>query len=238
MTQTQRHDVLLAVPARGGSKRLPRKNVLDVHGVPMIVHTIEAAQKTGLAKEVFVCTDDEQIAAIAREVGALVYMIPEEMAADDISSTTPVLKLLEDLEPAYGLSQPDFIFNLQPTSPLRGAEDILGTLEALEQDGADFAVSVTEIDPHYFHWALQQEDSNWRMYFNDQYLKERIYLPTVMRPNGAVKLARTDALVKTGHYFGSPLTVYAMPEERSIHVATDFDLTCVRAIAEKMSSRV
>ena len=229
---TSGKSVLLAIPARGGSKRLRRKNLLDIGGKPMLVHTIEAALRSELSDNVYVCTEDDEIAAVAGGAGANVFRIPPEMAEDDVSSTTPVLELLKSLEGAG--TPPEYIFNLQPTSPLRTGDDIAASLRALTDASADFLVSVTSVDPHYFHWAMAEDSENgWAMYFGKEFLKERIYLPDVFRPNGAIKLAKAGPLKQTANYFGQPMAVYEMPEERSIHVATEFDLTCARAVFEK-----
>lgn len=221
-------DILLAIPARGGSKRLARKNMLAIEGKPMIAHTIEAAQKSGVAEDVYVCTEDDEIADTAKQYGAQVFRIPMEMAADDVSSTTPCLALYDQLT-TQG-AQIDYLFNLQPTSPLRNAEDIKASLEKIRMQGADYLVSVTPIDPHYFHWGLVEADGDWSMYFGTKFLRERIYLPDVYRPNGAIKLAHAKKLRETGNYFGKNMAVYEMPEERSVHIATYFDFLCVQGI--------
>ncbi len=223
--------VLLAIPARGGSKRLPRKNLAMVGGKPMIVHTIEAALASGVAAEAWVCTEDREIARTALDHGAEVFTIPDSMAGDEVSSTVPCLALHDELR-RKGAPH-DLIFNLQPTSPLRTAEDIRRSLGTLLESGADFLVSVTAIDPHYFHWAVVEKEGGWEMYFGRGFLRERTQLPPVHRPNGAIKLARAVRLAETGNYFGKPLAVHPMPEERSIHVATAFDLAC----AETMLAR-
>jgi len=220
--------VLIAIPARGGSKRLPRKNLLPLGGKPMIAWTIEAAIASELSGEVFVCTEDEEIARVAREHGAVVYRIPAAMAGDEVSSTTPCLALYEEL--IRSGRRIDFILNLQPTSPLRNAADIRGAGARILEAGADFLVSVTPIDPHYFHWAVVEKEGGYEMYFGKQFLLERHRLPPVWRPNGAIKLARAARLVEGGNYFGKPLAAYQMPEERSIHVATAFDLACAETM--------
>lgn len=222
--------ILIAIPARGGSVRLARKNLLPIDGIPMIAHTILSARDAALTASVYVCTEDDEIAHEAMRYGASVFRIPASMAGDLVSSTEPCLALHESLQ-ASGDSH-DYIFNLQPTSPLRTAEDIVLSFETLQRQKTDFLVSVTPIDPHYFHWALIQQESRWRMYFGKEFLKERPLLPPVFRPNGAIKLARADALERTRNFFGDSLATYEMPEIRSIHVATDFDLMCVRGIVE------
>lgn len=220
--------VLIAIPARGGSKRLARKNLLPLGRRPMIAHTIEAARKSGLTETVFVCTEDDEIAKTAEEFGAAVHRIPMEMAGDLVSSTSPCLHLAEAL--IREGHKVEYLFNLQPSSPLRTAEDLRESFETLKKSRADFLVSATPIDPHYFHWALKENESGWKMYFGGEFLKERPLLPPVMRPNGAIKLARYDKVKGNGNFFGNPLTIHEMPDERSIHVATSFDYACAQAV--------
>ncbi|MBM4184049.1 MAG: acylneuraminate cytidylyltransferase family protein [Gemmatimonadetes bacterium] len=220
--------VLIAIPARGGSKRLPRKNAAELAGQPMLAYTIRAALESGLSSDVFVCTEDDEIAGVAERYGARVHSIPESMAGDEVSSTVPCLSLRADL--ARLGREFRYMFNLQPTSPLRSAQDLRDSMQRIEESGASFLVSVTAIDPHYFHWAMVPDTSTWRMYFRDEFLRERTQLPPVFRPNGAIKLARTAALIERNNFFGEPLVVHTMPEERSIHVATDFDLRCAEAM--------
>lgn len=224
-------EVLIAIPARGGSKRLHRKNLIAIKGIPMIAYTIRAAIESKITNDVFVCTEDDEIATIAINYGAKVHRIPRELADDEVSSTTPCLDLLDDLE-IKGRKY-EFIFNLQPTSPLRNYKDIKNSLDILLAKKADFLVSTTPIDPHYFHWAMQETNGSWEMYFKKKYLVERTFLPTIYRPNGAIKLGKVEALKQNKNFFGSSLTTYEMPEERSIHVATAFDVACVNGILEQ-----
>lgn len=224
--------ILLAIPARGGSKRLLRKNVLPVGGKPMIAHTIEAARASGLSSEVYVCTEDAEIAQISERFGAKVFPISTTMADDLVSSTTPCLMLAETLVRAG--HEIEWLFNLQPSSPLRNASDIREAHAKILSSQADYLVSATPIDPHYFHWALNAKvkgaDNAWQMYFGKEFLKERPLLPVVQRPNGAIKLARYSVLKTNANFFGDSLTILEMPEERSIHVATYFDYLCAEAM--------
>lgn len=228
---------LLAIPARAGSKRLARKNLALLGGVPMIAHTIQAARASGLSDRVFVCTEDDEIADVSAAHGASVFRIPATMAGDEVSSTVPCLALYDSLV-SEG-APVEYLFNLQPSSPLRTGDDIRAALDSLESAGADFVVSVTPIDPHYFHWALAARPEGWEMYFGAEFHQERTRLPPVSRPNGAIKLGRARKVKETGHFFGRPLEVSEMPEVRSIHVATGFDLTCAQAmLADASVSRV
>jgi len=197
----------------------------------MIIYTIEAAQKANITNNIWVCTDDEEIADLSSNSGTKIYRIPDVMARDDVSSTEPCLALLSHLKQEGEIV--DYIFNLQPTSPLRTSEDIILSLETIKNNKADFLVSVTEIDPHYFHWAMIERENKWQMYFGNKYMKERIYLERTYRPNGAIKVARTKQLINNGNFFGNNLTVYNMREERSIHVGTVFDFKCVEGLLKR-----
>lgn len=227
-------ETLCAIPARGGSKRLPRKNLRLLAGRPLIAYTIEAARHTGLFSDVYVCTDDEEIAGVARSCGALVpFLSPPELCGDLMPSHAPCQNLAAHLA---GQGRPaDVLVCLQPSSPLRSAGDIAAAVTEFRRADCDFTVSITALDPHDFHWAVVPGgDGYWRMYFGSAYVKERPLLPMVYRPNGAVKIARLQVLAKVGNFFGERLTTVEMPPERSIHVATEFDLRlCQFLIGER-----
>jgi len=222
---------LCVIPARRGSKRLPLKNILPLAGKPMLAYSVEAALESGLFDPVFVSTEDEEVGRIAERYGAAVHPRPRELA-DDLASATDVCIDAYQARRAAG-DLYDVIVCLQPSSPLRTAQDIRGAWEKFVASGADFLVSVTPIDPHYFHWAVEEKDAWWQMVFGDKYMTERQLLPPVYRPNGSIKVGRSDELVKHRNFFGPRLTVYEMPEERSLHVATQFDFD----LAEFLLSR-
>jgi len=226
--------MLCAIPARGGSKRLPRKNLRTLAGVPLIAHTIDVAQKSGLFDHVYVCTEDEEIADVARAHGASVpILMPEELCGDLIASHLPCQYLAQHL-PGTRCSV-DTLVCLQPTSPLRSVYDLTSAVKKFQESDLDFLVSVTPVDPHDFHWAVVPNgDDNWRMYFGNEYMKERPLLPPVFRPNGSIKIARLAALARLGHFFGERMGGIETPPERSVHVALEFDLKlCELLLAER-----
>jgi len=225
---------LCAVPARGGSKRLPRKNLRLLGGKPLIAYAIEGARQTGLFERVYVCTDDEEIASVSREYGASVpLLMPEELCSDLVASHLPCQHLAAHLAERGGA--PDTLICLQPSSPLRSADDIEKAVKKFQDHDFDFMVSISALDPHDFHWALVPNGNDyWRMYFGNQYLKERPLLPAVFRHNGSIKIARLTELAKTGHFFGERMGVIETPAERSVHVAVEFDLKlCELLLAEQ-----
>lgn len=226
--------ILCTIPARGGSKRLPRKNLRKLAGKPLIAYTIETAQQSGLFENVYVCTDDEEIAGIAREYNASVpILMPAELCGDLVASHVPCQYLAAHLAKNGRTAQT--LVCLQPTSPLRVADDLRAAMNRFQDHDFDSVVSVTPLDPHDFHWAVVPNgDDYWRMYFGNQYMKERPLLLPVYRPNGSIKIARLKALEQTGHFFGERLGVIETPVERSVHVAVEFDLRlCEQLLSER-----
>ena len=221
---------MCAIPARGGSKRLPRKNLRPLGGIPMVAYSILAALETRLFGEVYVCTEDPEIAEVAVRYGAKVpQLLPEDLCGDLVASHVPCQFLAAEL--AKGGQRFESLLCLQPSSPLRSADDICGAITLFKKGDFDFVVSVTPVDPHYFHWAVVPEvGPYWKMYFGTEFMKERPLLPLVCRPNGSIKIAGLDVLSQVGNFFGDRLGVFETPEERSLHVATEFDLTIGEAI--------
>ena len=195
----------------------------------MIAYSIEAARDSGFG-DVYVCTDDARIAEIAASYGALVpRLMPEDLCGDLVASHVPCQFMASEMARA-GHSF-ESLLCLQPSSPLRSAEDIRGAVELYNKGTSDFVVSVTPIDPHCFHWAVAPAAAPyWKMFFGTHYMKERPLLPVVCRPNGSIKIAKLSALGKAGNFFGERLAVFETPEVRSVHVATEFDLTICKAI--------
>lgn len=217
--------IFCAIPARGGSKRLPRKNVRQLANKPLIAYSIEVARNSGLFSSAYVCTDDEEIAQVALRLGARVdELVPAELCGDLVPSHVPCRYVMQKTAQRTGETF-NWLLCLQPTSPLRDGSDLHNAVRISDEAECDFVVSVTPLDPHDFHWAVvPEDDGNWKMFFGSQYMKERPLLPPVYRPNGSIKLARVEALDRFGHFFGTRMKVVETPPERSVHVATEFDL--------------
>jgi CMP-N,N'-diacetyllegionaminic acid synthase len=224
--------MICTIPARGGSKRLPRKNVRELAGRPVIAYSIESALETELFEKVYVCTEDEQIAGVAKQFGAIVpELVPPDLCGDLVASHIPCQYIAARLP---GHEQIDSLMCLQPSSPLRSAQDIRDAVEKFSEGQFDSVVSVTPVDPHDFHWAVVPgEGAYWKMFFGKQYLKERPLLPPVYRPNGSIKVAKLTALAEIGHFFGERMGVIETPSERSVHVAVEFDLKLCETILRR-----
>ena len=141
-------NVLGIIPARGGSKSVPGKNIALVAGKPLIYYTIRAAKRSGFMDRIVVSTDSAEIRDVAKDLGAEVpFLRPPELARDDTPGVEPVLHMLEELAEREGYHC-DYMMKLQPTSPLRTAEDIRGTMNVIKRTGAEAVVSVTPVSQH------------------------------------------------------------------------------------------
>lgn len=138
--KTEKNKILAIIPARGGSKRLPGKNIKPLLGKPLIAYTIQAAQGSRLLDKIVVSTEDSAIAAISKEFGAEIIERPEELAQDDSKSIDVVLHTLDYLARKNYI--PDVCVFLQPTSPLRDSQDIDAAIEMFLKNKAATAISV------------------------------------------------------------------------------------------------
>jgi len=221
--------MIALIPARGGSKGLPRKNLLLMHGKPLIAHTIEAALKSTAIDRVIVSTDDEEIACVARQYGAEVpFMRPSELASDAASSQDVMLHALQVLQ-EHGVAIHDFCL-LQPTSPLRIATQIDAAAELFFDKRADSVLSVTQYD-HPVQWAVSIADTG-KIDARELVLETRRQdLIPYYRPNGAIYIFKADFFrLCGGVYLGEESYGYVMPPEHSLDIDTPLDFVIAEAI--------
>lgn len=216
--------VLALVPARGGSKGLPGKNIIDLGGKPLIAWTIEAARASRYVDEVVVSTDSEEIAAVARWHGAEVpFMRPAALAGDQASSFDTLLHAIDWYEnngPAI-----DLLLWLQPTSPLRTSEHIDGALRFYADRQAAAVVSVCETDHHPWWSNTLAEDGSMRDFLRPEALNtNRQDLPPFYRLNGAIYLGEPQFLKRNGSFYGERTFAYIMPRRHSVDIDDAMDL--------------
>jgi CMP-N-acetylneuraminic acid synthetase len=199
-------------------------------------YTIRACIESRIFDKVYVATDSREYADLAVKAGACVpFLEPPEMAGDTVGSSVPLLYFYNKLI-QKGMAECKYLWCMQPSSPLRTSGDIKRACQIISSSPeCDFLVSTTLIDPHYFHWALEKRDDNFSsLYFGENMLVDRSLLkPVVFRPNGAIKVARPEALIKQGNFFGPSLMTMDMPENRSVHVRTAFDFNLCEYILER-----
>ncbi|MEW6693643.1 MAG: acylneuraminate cytidylyltransferase family protein [Pseudomonadota bacterium] len=212
--------VVALIPARGGSKGVPGKNLRDLGGKPLVAWTIEAARQAECIDEVVVSSDDDTILKVARQWGAAVpFVRPAALARDDTPGIDVVLHALEHLPHAH------WVVLLQPTSPLRTAQDIEAALARCWEARAPACVSVSEVDTPPGWMFRLSDDGRLRAILPERERPlRRQDAPTLYALNGAVYVARADWLRHARTFLTDETVAYRMPPERSIDIDTPLDL--------------
>lgn len=215
--------ILAIIPARGGSKGLPGKNIRETAGKPLIAWSIEAARQSCFVDEVIVSTDCEKTAQIAKLWGGHVpFLRPPELATDTAKGMDVILHALSWRQ---ALSPPiDLILVLQPTSPLRTAEDIDQAIALFFTKNAKVVVSVCPVDHHPWWSNTLPEDGNMGDFLRPEVINtNRQELPPFYRLNGAIYLADAPFLHETQSFMTSETYAYVMPLECSVDIDTLLD---------------
>lgn len=217
---------IAVITARSGSKGLKDKNIKLLNGKPLMAYTIEAARQSGCFDCVHVSTDSEAYAEIAREYGAEVPFLRDEELASDTSSSWDVMRSVMHRYQQCGRHF-DQAMLLQPTSPLRTAEDIQEIFKLMEDKKAKVVVGVCEMD-HSPLWSnTLPEDGNMNGFQTQAFLIPRQQLPVYYRINGAAYLIDVDYLMENGQLYGKDSYAYVMPKERSVDIDDQFDFLLV-----------
>lgn len=221
--------ILAIIPARGGSKGLPRKNILPLLGKPLIAWTIEAALASNVIDHVFVSTDDDEISAISKTFGAQVLRRPAELATDTASSDALITHAIREVD-IIGLCF-THVCLLQPTSPLRTYEHIHAAVTILENENSGCVISVFK--PKYSiakAYQLLSDGTLVGLFSLDAPYTARQKLPEAFFPNGAIYLfSRNDFLIKNQIPRDS-ITPYVMQEADSIDIDDQKDLEIAQKI--------
>ena len=217
--------ILGLIPARGGSKGLPRKNIKLLLGKPLIAWTIEQTLASKFLDRVIVSTDDKEIAEISKKYGAEIpFMRPKELAEDNAKGIEVVLHAIDWFRENYKRKQYDLIMLLQPTSPLRKSEDIDKAIELLFLKEAKAIVSVCEVDHHPLWGNTLPEDGCMKDFIRREVMnKNRQELPIFYRLNGAIYLAYCNYIKERKSFFGEKTFSYIMPRERAIDIDNEID---------------
>ena len=213
--------VLGLIPARGGSKGVPRKNIRLLGGTPLIGHTIEVAKQAEHIDRIIVSTEDEEIANVARELGAEVpFMRPPALAQDD-TPTLPVVQHAIETLTAKG-ERPDAVCVLQATFPFRTAADVDACIEKLRAKDADCVITVHRI-PHRYnpHWIyVQNDDGTLRLSTGESApIPRRQSLPAAFRRSGSVYVTRSDVVME-GSLYGERIVPHETPSEDTCDIDT------------------
>jgi len=228
--------VLAVIPARGGSKSVPRKNIRPVCGKPLIAYTIETALAARhLFHRVIVSTDDKEIAEVARRYGAEVpFMRPTELAGDDVPMV-PVLQHAVRFVEQQDDVRLHWVCLLQPTDPFRTVEDIEEAMRLAQAGGCDSVISVVQV--FSVHPILMKRIADGRLLpyciEEKEGTRRQDYQPPAYMRNGAIYLTRRDVLMERNSIWGTVIRPYVMPPERSVGVDSELDLKLVEILMEE-----
>ncbi|MDU9020994.1 acylneuraminate cytidylyltransferase family protein [Pseudomonas corrugata] len=226
-------DILAIVPARAGSKRLPGKNLLGLHGKPLIRWTLEAALESKVIDQVVVSSDDNAILAEGKRLGLHTIRRPVYLASDTATTVDVLIHALESL--AKEEIRPARLMLLQPTSPLRKAEDICQSVQRMDDTKAESIISVCRCE-HSPLWSnTLGADGFMGDFLRPEILNQRSQdLPVYYRLNGAIYLAKTESFLREGGFFMSDSQAFIMPTERSIDIDTHLDFKMCEYLCEAL----
>lgn len=217
--------ILGLIPARGGSKGVPRKNVLEVNGRPLIAWTIDEAKKSKYIDRLILSSEDAEIIETAKRFGCEApFVRPAELSRDETPGIDPVLHAVGAVE---GF---DYLVLLQPTSPLRIAGDIDGCIERCIDGGFDSCVSVKEVGDHpYLMFKLLGGAALEKLH--KEKADRRQDLPDFYVLNGAVYVIHIGALLDVKDFITPNTAGYVMPEDRSLDIDTPHDIELLKLYA-------
>ena len=211
------------LPARGGSKGLPKKNLRSLAGKPLIIWTIEAAQKSQQIDHIVLSTDDKEIADICRSTGIdIPFMRPKELAQDDSIAIDNYIYTIDRLNNAYNYNYNEFSV-LLPTTPLRNSFDIDGAISVFHENNADSVISVSRL--HFpVDWILNlNEDNTININKNKNLMMNRQKYKQSYLPNGGIYVLRNELLKKNRSYYSKYTFPFIMPHERSVDIDSEND---------------
>ena len=223
--------IIAVIPARGGSKELPRKNIRMLNGKPLIAYSIEAAKESKMVDEVYVSTEDEEIEEIAIGLGAKVIVRPESLAGDD-SSTLDVLKH------AIEVIDCDYVVLLFPTHPLRNADDIDKLIELIIKKRAPSVCTITQVTEHPYWMTRLKVDGKANFFEGDKPIiteRQKLSKHYIFGNTAVISIKH---LRENNDYFLSRTDNYGLeiPKERCIDIHTEKDLLLIGEVIKNGSN--
>lgn len=214
--------VVSIIPARGGSKGLPGKNIIDLDGKPLIAWTIEASLKSKYITKTVTSSDDDKILEIAKQFGSEILKRPEELSLDTTPSEPVIEHVLKSIE---NIEEYDYLVLLQPTSPLRNEKDIDKSIELLVEKKASALISTKEIDNKILKVFKNDGNGYLEGIANNTYpFMRRQDLPKTFMPNGAIYIVNINEFLKTKKLFTDKTISFEMTEKKSYDIDTLEDL--------------
>jgi CMP-N-acetylneuraminic acid synthetase len=223
---------LAIVPARGGSRRVPRKNLARLGGRTLVRRALESALAAGCFHSVALSSEDEEILAEAQGLDVVTVTRPAELAGDSVRALDVVLHALAQLERQ---ARYDAVAVVQATSPFTAPEDLAGAVRLLEESGAESVVSVARVDAalHPLKLKVLREDGRLDSYLEDDALTPSHELPPLWTRNGSIYASRREVLDRGLLVSDGDVRGYEMPPERSYDVDTPRDLAFAEFLLDR-----
>jgi N-acylneuraminate cytidylyltransferase/CMP-N,N'-diacetyllegionaminic acid synthase len=221
---------LAIIPARGGSKRLPNKNILPLAGKPMLLWTVESAMQSKYLDEIILSTDSDDIIKVVENYKIKTIKRPLELASDTAKTIDVVKHVIENIDKKY-----DFIVLLQPTSPLRTSKHIDEAIEQLIKLNADAVISVTEVDHSPLWCNILPESLSMENFISEDIKHKRSQeLPKFYRLNGAIYICKTKKLIEENTFFlKKNVYAYIMDKKSSIDIDEELDFKLAEIILKE-----
>ncbi|MEN6390249.1 MAG: acylneuraminate cytidylyltransferase family protein [Syntrophomonas sp.] len=218
---THKHTLYAIITARGGSKRLPGKNIKMLCGKPLIAYSIEAALNCSYVKRCIVSTEDPKIKEVSLQYGAEVIDRPSYLAADSTLSSAVVRHVLEELKSQDDV--PDNFVLLQPTSPLRTSDHLSSAIERFYSSSQDCLVSITEAEHHPYKSLIYEDHLLSPLIDKSLFEQPQQALPRAYRTNGAIYIINSAVFLQENSFFVPPVCSFEMDAMSSVDVDTELD---------------
>jgi len=225
-------NILAIIPARGDSKGIPRKNIKNLNGKPLIFYTIREAKKSKFLSRIVVSTDDEKIANVSRHYGVVVVKRPKKLSTDSSTSISVLKHAIINLKKTKKFI-PDIIVVLQPTSPLRNAADIDGAIKKFLHLKCDSVISMTKVSslPYWIYELRGNMAKN--IIKKPKKVHRRQDGQKFYQINGAVYVTSKNMIMNHNTIFGKKISAYIMPQERSVDLDTMIDFKLAEILMKK-----
>ena len=220
-------NIIAIIPARGGSKGIPKKNIINFLGKPLMVHSIDYAKSSNLISDIYLSTDDSDIAKIGLDNGAKIINRPLSISGDEAPTESALLHVLENIN-----NKPDVIILLQPTSPLRPKNNLDKVFEHFFSNNYDSLLSISPT--HRFFWKINEANAIPKYDFNNRPRRQDIKLEDINYiENGSLYISTYENLINNNNRLGGNIGYVIFDEKYSYEIDSITDLKFLEALSKE-----